>query len=62
MLVTPRSSNCTSSFSARLTPWTTLPSIWLRRPSGLMTSPQSCATTTRRTWISPAAASTATSA
>jgi len=37
------------------------PSTWLRNPSGLTMSPQSCAQVTRRTWITPVAGSTATS-
>jgi hypothetical protein len=38
-----------ATFRIRLMPRTTLPSIWLRSPSGLMISPQSCATITRVT-------------
>ena len=44
MLVTLARSKATSSESARLVPWTTLPSMQRLSPSGLMISPQSCAT------------------
>ena len=52
-LVTRDRSHVSSSLSVRLTVWTTEPSIWFFTPSGLMISPQSWATTTRRTRTSP---------
>ena len=41
-------SKVTSSDKARLVPWTTLPSMQRLSPSGLMISPQSCATVNLR--------------
>ena len=48
VLVTLARSKATSSESVRLVPWTTLPSMQRRSPSGLMISPQSCATVNLR--------------
>ena len=55
-------SNGTSSISARLVDWITLPSIWWRTPSGLIIRPESWPATTRVTLTSPVALLTATSA
>ena len=49
----PRLVEVTSSCSVRLSVCTIPPSIWLRSASGLTTSPQSCAQTTRLTRITP---------
>lgn len=42
----------------RLSPWTMQPSICALQPSGLMTTPQSCAATTWVGLIAPVAVST----
>ena len=39
VLVTRDRSNCTSSCSARLQPWTTQPTIWLSTPTGFAARP-----------------------
>ena len=62
MLVTLVRSKATSSESARLVPWTTLPSMQRLRPSGLMISPQSCATVDLRAHTLPLRRSISTSA
>ena len=49
------------SGSARLVPWTTLPSMQRRSPSGLMISPQSCATVNLRAHTLPVRRSISTS-
>src|SRR3954465_5399102 len=54
-------SNGTSSISARLVDWMTLPWIWWRTPSGLIIRPESWPATTRVTLTSPVALLTATS-
>ena len=61
-LVTFSPSNCTSSWSARLNPCIMLPSIVLRSPSGLITSPQSWPQTRRFTQTWPVVRFTSTSA
>ena len=48
MLVTLARSKATSSDNVRLVPWTILPSMQRLSPSGLMISPQSCATVNLR--------------
>src|SRR5439155_10638165 len=48
--------------STRLADWSRLPSTTLRNPSGLMTSPQSCAHTKRLTRTLPVSRFTSTSA
>ena len=55
MLVTLARSKVTSSDNARLVPWTTLPSMQRLNPSGLMISPQSCATVNLRAHLASAA-------
>jgi hypothetical protein len=52
----------TSSDSARLVPWTTLPSMQRLSPSGLMISPQSWATVNLRAQTLPVWRSISTSA
>ncbi len=61
MLVTLARSKATSSASARLVPWTMLPSMQRRRPSGLMISLQSCATVNLRAYTLPVRRSISTS-
>ena len=62
MLVTLARSKVTSSASARLVPWTTLPSMQRRSPSGLMINPQSWATVNFFAQILPLRRSISTSA
>ena len=52
----------TASFSVQLVDWMAPPSIWLTTPSGLITSPTSTAATSRRTRMSAAPSTSATTA
>jgi len=61
-LVTVEALNCTSSMSARLVDWIRFASMVPLRPSGLITSPQSWAMTSRVTYTRPVAWLTSTSA